>query len=102
VIAVGACVLFYRRLETVAAMYAGLGASLPFPLRLHIFSARPLSWTVLPLVALATLWLWRRNPKGLGAAKLVSVSGLIALLWTVVGLLLGLHTLAFDLIEALR
>jgi hypothetical protein len=102
VIAIGGYVLFDWRLEILSAMYAGLGATLPLHLRVHIASTRALSWIVLPLVALAALWLWYRDPEGLGAAKVVSASGLAAFVWTVAGVMLMLHTLAFDVINELR
>jgi hypothetical protein len=102
VIAIAGYVPFDQRLEIARAVYVGLGATLPLPLRLHIVSARTLSWIVLPLVAMAALWLWRRGPDGLGAAKLVSATGLVAFVWTVVGLILGLHATMFAVIGELR
>jgi len=99
--AITAYMVLYPRLETVMTMYSGLGATLPLPLRFHIFSVRSLSWVALPLVAIAALWLWRRNPDGLGAAKLISASGLIAFVWIIAGVMLMLHTLAFELIKEL-
>ena len=101
VIAIAGYVLFEQRLEIMRAMYGGLGARLPLHLRLHMFSAL-CSWIVLPLVTMAALWLWRRDPDGLGASKLVSATGLMAFAWTAGGLMLGLHAAMFDVIQALR
>ena len=100
VIATTVYLYFDTRLEILLNLYAGLGAQLPLPLRIHILSARSLSWVVLLLVAIAAAWLWRRDPDGLLAAKLISGTGLMAMVWTIVGLLLGLYT-TIDLTRAL-